>query len=165
MTARMEEWLKLLTVVLGRVIEGIAAMVIAVGAVRALTAYALSLVRPTGEAIPPSAIRLALGRTRMSPLPTIALAIDTAGSAVVAVAAARAVGLFFATLGRPERMSEQQRLLASGLVLALTFKSGAGMLRTATVQTWSQLGLVTAIIAIRFALGRVLSRSASGVGG
>src|SRR4051794_21026436 len=59
----MEEWIKLATIFMARVVEGIAAFIIAVGALRALVAFGISMIRGGTGALPPAAVRLSLGRT------------------------------------------------------------------------------------------------------
>lgn len=48
--------------------------------------------------------------------------------------------------------------LAIDLVTALSFKSGAGIIRSLTVVSWSQFLLVLSIISLRFFLGQALKR-------
>lgn len=51
--------------------------------------------------------------------------------------------------------------LAEGLVLALSFKTGAGVIRTITVGTFQQFAALLFILALRVFLGRVLKAQAA----
>ncbi len=62
--------------------------------------------------------------------------------------------------GSPGALDALRLRLADGLVLALSFKTGAGLIRTVTVGTLRQfLGLLF-IVALRFFLGRALKGDA-----
>lgn len=63
MAGDLEAWVKLVTVTLARVVEGVAAVVIAVGALRAFLVFAMSMGTRGVPVRPPSTIRLALGRS------------------------------------------------------------------------------------------------------
>ena len=54
--------------------------------------------------------------------------------------------------------AELRLKLAADLVTALSFKSGAGIIRTLTVESCSQFLLVLSIISLRFFLGLALKR-------
>ncbi len=89
-------------------------------------------------------------------LTTLALLVDFAGTTLVVVGSIRTL-LGFSRKGKSDELVGQlQRRLAVDLVTALSIKSGAGLIRTLTVTSWTQFGLVLAIIALRFFLGQTL---------
>lgn len=89
-------------------------------------------------------------------LSLLATLVDFGGTLVVLVTALACLRDYLRTGGAPARLDALRLRLADGLVLALSFKTGAGVLRTITVGSGRQfLGLLF-VIALRFFLGRVL---------
>lgn len=100
----MEEFVKVLTLSLGSVVEGIAAVVIGSGVVRAIVLFVKNLLTKTTDTVD---IRLELGKT---------------------------------------------------LVMALEFLLAADILRTAVAPTWSDIGKLASIAALRTLLNYFLER-------
>lgn len=89
-------------------------------------------------------------------LPLLATLVDFGGTLVVLVAVLSCLRDYLRGPATPRAVDDARLRLASGLVLALSFKTGAGLIRTITVGSWRQfLGLLF-IVALRFFLGRVL---------
>ena len=88
----------------------------------------------------------------------IALLIDFAGSLLVALSAGRVVFRYVLAGGSLPAADQLRLSLATDLVTALSFKTGAGIIRTLTVASWPQFLLLLAIISLRFFLGQVLKR-------
>lgn len=91
-------------------------------------------------------------------LSKVALLIDFAGSLLVAFSAGRVVVQYVLRGGAALAANRLRLDLATDLVTALSFKTGAGIIRTLTVVGWSQFLLLLAIISLRFFLGQVLKR-------
>lgn len=100
----MEEFVKVLTLSLGSVVEGTAAVVIGSGVVRAIVLFVKNLLTKTTDTVD---IRLELGKT---------------------------------------------------LVMALEFLLAADILRTAVAPTWSDIGKLASIAALRTLLNYFLER-------
>lgn len=78
------------------------------------------------------------------------LFMETVGVAVLMFSAVKSVILLF-------RNREDVRLtLAEGIGLALEFKLGSEVLRTVIVRTWSELGILGAIVLLRVAITFVI---------
>jgi len=92
-------------------------------------------------------------------LSKVALLIDFAGSLLVAFSAGRVVAQYVLRGGTALAANRLRLDLATDLVTALSFKTGAGIIRTLTVVGWSQFLLLLAIISLRFFLGQVLKRA------
>lgn len=86
----------------------------------------------------------------------LASLVDVAGSVIIAGSTVRALIRFLGQGGSAAVADQAKGQLASDLVTALSFKSGAGLIRTITVGSWSKLSLVLAIISLRFLLGKTL---------
>lgn len=86
----------------------------------------------------------------------LASLVDVTGSIIIAGSTVRTLLVFLSHVGSAAVADEAKRRLASDLVTALSFKSGAGLIRTITVGSWSKLLMVLAIISLRFFLGKTL---------
>ncbi|MDB5240893.1 MAG: hypothetical protein JWP57_1518 [Spirosoma sp.] len=84
--------------------------------------------------------------------------VDFAGTLLIGLSAARTVGRYVLAGHLPGVMTKLQYRLAADLVIALSFKSGAGIIRTLTVADWSHFMFLLAIISLRFFLGQAFSR-------
>lgn len=89
-------------------------------------------------------------------LPLLALLVDSAGTVVILAVALSVLRDYLGRNATPHTVDALHLRLAQGLVLALSFKTGAGIIRTATVTDLSHLKTLAAIIALRFFLGRAL---------
>ena len=89
-------------------------------------------------------------------LSLLATLVDFGGSLVVLAVALGCLLGYGRGRGAPAELDPLRLRLADGLVLALSFKTGAGVLRTITVGTFHQLAGLLFIIALRFFLGRAL---------
>lgn len=89
-------------------------------------------------------------------LSLLATLVDFGGTLVVLVTAAACLWHYLRTGGAPPLLDTLRLRLADGLVLALSFKTGAGVIRTITVGTFRQFLTLLFIVALRFLLGRVL---------
>ncbi|WP_245588530.1 DUF1622 domain-containing protein [Deinococcus pimensis] len=92
-------------------------------------------------------------------LPLARLAVELVTNVVVAGAALLAA----ASLLRggdlaPDRARSR---LADGLLLALSLKTAAALLRTLEVRTWTQIGLFAAVLVLRIVLKRVFAAEAA----
>lgn len=89
-------------------------------------------------------------------------------AAAVVEAAARALLLFFRqtapidAAASHEAKEEVRLRLGRWLALALEFELGADILRTAVAPTWSEIGQLAAIAAVRTALNFFLQREIDG---
>ena len=92
----------------------------------------------------------------MTHLPLLATLVDFCGSVLIGVAAARCLWDFLHAGGGPADAEALRLRLAQALVSALSFKTGAGLIRTSTVTTLAQFRGLVVIVALRFLLGRVL---------
>jgi len=97
----------------------------------------------------------------MAWLSLLATLVDFGGTLVVLVTAAACLRGFLRAGGAPDVLDPLRLRLAEGLVLALSFKTGAGVIRTITVGTFKQFAALLFIIALRFFLGRVLKAQAA----
>ena len=92
----------------------------------------------------------------------LAAGVQLAAAAVVTLACLRAVVRSFALLlrpGDPGPAAEATRLaLGRWLALALEFQVAADILRTAATPTWTELGQLAAVIALRTVLNYALRR-------
>ena len=86
----------------------------------------------------------------------LASLVDVAGSIIIAGSTVRTLIRFLGHVDSAAVTDEAKGRLASDLVTALSFKSGAGLIRTITVGSWSKLLMVVAIISLRFFLGITL---------
>jgi uncharacterized membrane protein len=87
----------------------------------------------------------------------LAAAIEASAGIIIGLAAIeatyRAVGLYFFFRQSPEESKETIRLrLGRWLALALEFELAADILRTAIAPTWSEVGLLAAIVVLRTVL-------------
>ena len=91
---------------------------------------------------------------------SLATAIEAIAGVLIALAAATAIRLSLGALGRRESGDSEMRaareLLGSWLSFALEFEVAADILRTAVAPSWSQIGQLTASVALRSALNFVL---------
>lgn len=81
--------------------------------------------------------------------------VDFGGTLVVLAAALICLRGFLRTGGAAQGLDDLRLRLAQGLVLALSFKTGAGLIRTITVGSFRQFMGLVFIVALRFFLGRV----------
>ncbi len=86
----------------------------------------------------------------------VASLVDFAGTVLIAVSVGRALIRFVWTGGSLVVVDQLRFSVAADLVIALSFKSGAGIVRTLTVATWPQFIMVLTIIGLRFFLGQAL---------
>lgn len=91
-----------------------------------------------------------------SALSLLATLVDFAGSLVVVAAALACLRRVPAALADPYRLDALRLRLAEGLILSLSFKTGAGLIRTITVGSWRGFAGLLLVIALRFFLGRAL---------
>ncbi|MFC6591398.1 DUF1622 domain-containing protein [Deinococcus lacus] len=82
-----------------------------------------------------------------------ALPIEILGSLYLAWSAARAA-LHLLTGPALGRQEVARLLLADGVVTSLSFKAAASLLKILEVQTWSQIGMFAAVLALRTAFKR-----------
>lgn len=87
----------------------------------------------------------------------LAAAIEASAGIIIGLAAIeatyRAVSLYFFFRQSPEESKENIRLrLGRWLALALEFELAADILRTAIAPTWSEVGLLAAIVVLRTVL-------------
>ena len=94
-------------------------------------------------------------------LSLLATVVDFGGTLVVVTVALACLRDYLRARGRPGILDALRLRLADGLVLALSFKTGAGVIRTITVGTFRQFAALLFIIALRFFLGRVLKAQAA----
>jgi uncharacterized membrane protein len=94
-------------------------------------------------------------------LPLLATLVDFGGTLVVIAVAATCLRGFLRAGGAPAALDPLRLRLAGGLVLALSFKTGAGVIRTITVGSFHQFAALLLIVALRFFLGRVLKAQAA----
>ncbi len=105
----------------------------------------------------------------------VALAAEVAAALVIAIALVEAAGRvaagFFAELhprGRaPEALHKKQEIrlrLARWLALSLEFLLAADILKTAVAPTWTEIGQLAAIAALRTALNFFLEREIAAAG-
>ena len=88
------------------------------------------------------------------------LGLETLGAVVVAVGAARGIGVFVAARRAPAegRFVPVRLTLARSLSLALEFQLAADILSTAIAPSWDQIGKLGAIAVIRTGLNYFLAR-------
>ncbi|UHG93086.1 DUF1622 domain-containing protein [Spirosoma oryzicola] len=91
-------------------------------------------------------------------LSVIATLVDFVGSLLIGLSAGRTLFRYLLSGHSARVVSGLQYRLAADLVTALSFKSGAGIIRTLTVTDWSHFALLLAIISLRFFLGQIFSR-------
>ena len=94
-------------------------------------------------------------------LSLLATLVDFGGTLVILAAVTVCLRDFLRVGGSPTVLDPLRLRLAEGLVLALSFKTGAGVLRTITVGSFKQFAALLLIIALRFFLGRVLKAEAA----
>lgn len=92
----------------------------------------------------------------MHPLTLLATLVDFCGTVVIFVGALACLRDYARGANASARTDDLRLRLAQSLVTALTFKTGACLIRTSTIATLAQLKGVLVIIALRFLLGRVL---------
>ena len=92
----------------------------------------------------------------MEAVSLVALGVDICGTLVVLATALLCLRDYLRAGGRPGVLDPVRLRLAEGLVLALSFKTGAGVLRTITVGSFRQFTGLLLIVALRFFLGVVL---------
>src|SRR4029077_9320266 len=93
----------------------------------------------------------------------IALAVETGAALLIAMGALQALWGTFRSVVRsePPRSEQQWRVMrrfASWLLLSLEFMLGADVVHTAIAPSWTQIGQLAAIAAIRTGLNYFLSR-------
>lgn len=91
----------------------------------------------------------------------LALLVEVAGSAYL-------TGYVLAALWRLRgpslfRLEAARLLLAEGVVTSLSFKTAASLLKILEVQTWSQIGLFAAVLALRTLFKRFFTWEAEGL--
>lgn len=89
-------------------------------------------------------------------LSLLATLVDFGGTLVVLVTALGCLWAYLRAEGASAVLDPLRLRLAEGLVLALSFKTGAGVIRTITVGSFHQFAALLFIVALRFFLGRVL---------
>lgn len=89
-------------------------------------------------------------------LALIATLVDFCGTLVIGTTVLLCLHDYLRRNGSPNTADALRLRLAQGLVTALSFKTGAGLIRTTTVTTLIQFKGLVVIIALRFLLGRVL---------
>lgn len=94
-------------------------------------------------------------------LSLLATLVDFGGTLVVLATALSCLRAFLRAWGSPSVLDPLRLRLADGLVLALSFKTGAGLIRTITVGSLHQFAGLLLIVALRFFLGRVLKAEAA----
>jgi uncharacterized membrane protein len=94
-------------------------------------------------------------------LSLLATLVDFGGTLVVLATALACLRGFVRAWGTPSVLDPLRLRLADGLVLALSFKTGAGVIRTITVGSLHQFAALFFIIALRFFLARVLKAEAA----
>lgn len=92
----------------------------------------------------------------MEAVSLLALGVDFCGTLVVLATALLCLRDYLRAGGSPAVLDPLRLRLAEGLVLALSFKTGAGVLRTITVGSFRQFTGLLLIVALRFFLGTVL---------
>lgn len=97
----------------------------------------------------------------MPSLSLLATLVDFGGTLVVLATALGCLYGFLRNGGTPPVLDPLRLRLAEGLVLALSFKTGAGVIRTITVGSFRQFAALLFIVALRFFLGRVLKSEAA----
>lgn len=88
----------------------------------------------------------------------LATVVDFMGSLLIAGSALRTLLRFVGRAAVPAVAHKLRVELAAALVTALSFKSGAGIIRTLTVGSWTQFWFVLSIIGLRFFLEQALKR-------
>ena len=83
----------------------------------------------------------------------VAVLIEAAGSALLV---GFVLGAWFSLL-RGQRLEQARLLVAEGAVLALSFKTGATLLKTLDLPTWDRIAAFAAILALRTALKRAFA--------
>lgn len=91
-------------------------------------------------------------------LSVLATVVDFLGTLLIGIGAVRTLIRYLRANDAPKLINSIQQSLAADLVTALSFKSGAGIIRTLTVADWSHFLLILAIIGLRFFLGQTFSR-------
>ena len=91
-------------------------------------------------------------------LSTLATLVDFIGTLLIGVGAGRAFVGYLRQGNSPPAVAKQQYGLAADLISALSFKTGAGLIRSLTVVNWPQFYLFLAIVALRFFLSQALKR-------
>jgi len=91
-------------------------------------------------------------------LSLLAALVDFGGTLVILCVALACLRDYLHAAGSAAVLDPLRLRLADGLVLALSFKTGAGVIRTITVGTFRQFGSLLLIIALRFFLGYILKR-------
>ena len=94
-------------------------------------------------------------------LSLLATCVDFGGSLVVFVSALLCLRDALRCRLAPECVDDLRLRLADGLVFALSFKTGAGLIRTITIGSWRQFASLLVIVSLRFFLGRVLKAQAN----
>ena len=89
-------------------------------------------------------------------LPLLATLVDFGGTLIVASVVLFSLRDYLRRPTAPTVVDDVRQRLASGLVFALSFKTGAGLIRTISIGTWRQFLGFFFILALRFFLGRVL---------
>ncbi|QJD81607.1 DUF1622 domain-containing protein [Spirosoma rhododendri] len=87
-------------------------------------------------------------------LPIVASLVDLMGTLLIEVGSLRGLVHYVRANDKPLRINAIQQALAADLVMALSFKSGAGIIRTLTVVDWPHFLLVIAVIGLRFFLSK-----------
>lgn len=85
--------------------------------------------------------------------------VDFAGSILIGIAVIQVLTSYVLKGGSAEKVTKLQKQLAAYLVLALSFKTGAGLIRSINVATWHQFLPFLSIVALRFFLGQVLKKT------
>ena len=90
-------------------------------------------------------------------LSLLATCVDFGGTLVILVMALACLRDYLRAAGAPDILDPLRQRLAESLILALSFKTGAGVLRTITVGTFAQFGALLLLFALRFFLGYFLN--------
>ena len=89
-------------------------------------------------------------------LSLMASLVDFCGTLVIIVTAVICLWGYLRVAGAETSLDPLRLRLAEGLILALSFKAGAGLIRTITVGTFHQFGAMLLVVALRFFLGYFL---------
>jgi uncharacterized membrane protein len=93
---------------------------------------------------------------------TLSLFVQACAAFIIAVAVVKGIGLYVLQLVRPAdgaaALDRNRLALARSLSLSLEFLIGADILRTAVAPTWTDIGQLAAIVAIRTTLNYFLAR-------
>lgn len=85
-----------------------------------------------------------------------ALLIELGGSVVIAVACLRGLALLVVGCGTHAAIVRARLVVADGIISALGYKTAATLLKTIELQTWTAIGIFTAVLALRTLVKRAL---------